>query len=109
MPVGPGSGFVLGVLGIFQPEPHFHVAHKRAALTSWIVYVFLLVVVCHGGDLLKAALLLSSVCIMETCFSPTHMDLSNRCVCSTDCGLTLCKSRLQGVNVKIDSNLWLSE
>lgn len=67
MPVGWGSGFVLGVLGIFQPTPH--VAHKRAALASWNTYVFLLLVVCHGGDLLTAAQLPSSFCIMETCLS----------------------------------------
>lgn len=67
--LGRGSGFVLGVLSISQPEPHFHVAHKRAVLASWNAYVFPLVVVCHGGDPLKAAQLDSSVYIMETCLS----------------------------------------
>lgn len=67
MPVGWGSGFVLGVLSIFQPTPH--VAHKRTALTSWNAYVFLLLVVCHGGDLLTAAQLQSNFYIMETCLS----------------------------------------
>lgn len=55
------------VFSVFQPTPH--VAHKRAALTSWNAYVFLLLVVCHGGDLLTAAQLQSSFCIMETCLS----------------------------------------
>lgn len=106
MPVGPGSGFVLGVLSILQPEPRFHFPpHKRAVLTSWNAYVFLLVVVCHGGDLLKAAQLESSVCIMETCLSRhpwiNQLDVSPPWI--------VVRHWSESVNVKTDSRLWLSE
>ena len=102
MPVEPGSGFVLGVLSIFQPEPRFHFSHKRAVLLTLLkcIHVFLLVVVCHGGDLLKAAQLRSSVCIMETCLSRhpgiNQVDVSP----SVNCIALQWRSRVRSVNVE---------
>lgn len=62
------GGFVLGVLSIFQPQPH--VARKRELnRPPENAELFPLRVFCHGGDLPKAAQLESSVRTMETCLS----------------------------------------
>lgn len=64
-----GKRVCFGSSQYFSARACFHVSNKRTVLTSWNAYAFLLVVVCHGGDLLKATKPESSVHIMRTCLS----------------------------------------
>lgn len=96
-----GKRVCFGSSQYFSARACFHVSNKRTVLTSWNAYAFLLVVVCHGGDLLKATKPESSVRIMRTCLSQ-HLRINQW---TTNCGAVLQESTFSRENVKTDSSL----